>query len=146
MPQPVPSRRVLRSISALLAGMLPNIILSIATDMGLHAAGVFPPLSEPEMFTTPLLLLATAYRTVYGIAGSYLTARLAPHHPMGHALVLGIIGLAACIAGAVAMWGFGPTWYPLALVALALPCAWAGGQLRVMQLPRPDEPQTTQQA
>ena len=135
MSQPAPSRRVLRSIGALLAGMLVNIILSIATDMGLVAAGVFPPLSEPAMFTTPLLLLATAYRTIYGIAGSYLAARLAPHHPMRHALVLGFVGLAACIAGAVTMWGVGPAWYPLALVALALPTAWAGGKLCVMQLP-----------
>ncbi len=124
----------LRSIGAVLAGMLANIIFSIGTDLALCAAGVFPPLSEPALFSTPLLLVATAYRTVYGIVGAYLTARLAPHHPMGHALVMGSIGLAACIAGAVAMWGVGPAWYPVALVVLAMPCAWAGGRLRVMQL------------
>ena len=53
---------------------------------------------------------------------------------MAHALVLGIIGLAACITGVVAMWGVGPVWYPIALVVLAMPCAWLGGRLRVMQL------------
>ena len=130
------SGRGLRRIGAVLAGVLANIILSISTDMAMQAAGVFPPLSEPKMFTTPHLLLATAYRTVYGIGGSYLTARLAPDHPMGHALVLGALGLAASITGAVVMWGFGPNWYPLALIALAMPCAWAGGLLRERQLTR----------
>jgi hypothetical protein len=60
----------------------------------------------------PLLLLATLYRNVHGVAGSYLTAHLAPGHPMGHALVLSVIGLSARIAGAVTMWGYGPAWFP----------------------------------
>jgi hypothetical protein len=136
MNEPRSPRRVFQRIGALLAGILANIIPAIATDMSLAAAGIFPPLSEPGNFTTPLCLLATAYRSVYGIAGGYITALLAPDHPMGHALTLGALGMAACIAGAVGMWGIGPAWYPVALVALAMPYAWAGGRLRVMQLSR----------
>jgi hypothetical protein len=34
-------------------------------------------------------LLALVYRTVYGILGGYVTARLAPRAPMRHALILG---------------------------------------------------------
>jgi predicted MFS family arabinose efflux permease len=119
-----------------IAGALTGIILSIGTDAALVATGVFPSLTEPDRFTTPLLLLATVYRNIYGVAGSYLTARLAPRNPMRHALVLGAMGLVASIAGAVTMWGYGPAWYPLALVVLAMPAAWAGGKLRVMQLAR----------
>jgi hypothetical protein len=84
------------------------------------------------------LLLATGYRTVYGVLGSYIIARLAPDRPMEHALVGGVIGLAVSIVGAAVTWNkgpaFGPHWYPLALVVLAMPQAWAGGKLRVMQL------------
>ena len=29
---------------------------------------------------------------------------------------------------------FGPHWYPVALIVTAIPCAWLGGKLRVMQL------------
>ncbi len=29
---------------------------------------------------------------------------------------------------------FGPHWHPLALIVLAMPMAWAGGKLRLMQL------------
>jgi len=82
--------------------------------------------------------LATVYRTIYGIAASYLIARLAPDRPMQHALVGGFVGLVVSIVGAAATWNkgpaFGPHWYPLALIVLAMPQAWAGGQLRVMQL------------
>ena len=84
------------------------------------------------------LLLATVYRTVYGVGGSYLIARLAPDRPMQHALVGGVVGLAVSIVGAAVTWNrgpaFGPHWYPLALIVLALPTAWVGGKLRLMQL------------
>jgi surface polysaccharide O-acyltransferase-like enzyme len=129
-------RRTLRSIGAVLAGLLAIIILSSATDMALHATGIFPPFGQP--MADGLFLLATAYRIVYGVAGSYLAARLAPNRPMQHALALGVVGLAISIAGAAATWNagptFGPKWYPLAVIAIALPCAWAGGKLRDMQV------------
>ncbi len=131
-----PTGNFLRSIGAFLAGMLTGIVLSVGTDSALVAAGVFPPLDEPTRFSTPLLLLATLYRTVYGVGGSYLTARLAPSHPMRHAIVLGLAGLAANLAGAVSMRDAGPAWYPLALSLLAVPTAWLGGKLRELQLKR----------
>jgi hypothetical protein len=87
-----------------------------------------------------VLLLATAYRTVYGITGSYLVARLAPDRPMGHALLGGAVGLVLSIVGAVVTWNrgpaFGPHWYPVALIVLAMPQAWLGGKIRLMQLPK----------
>jgi hypothetical protein len=87
---------------------------------------------------TSLWLLAIIYRTIDGVAGSYLTARLAPDRPLVHALVLGLIGLLLSTAGAVATWNkgpqFGPKWYPIALIAIALPCAWLGGTLRQRQV------------
>jgi hypothetical protein len=116
--------------------VLAGIVLSLGTDAALSALGVFPALGEP--MSDGMLLLATVYRTVYGIAGGYLTARLAPDRPMRHALILGTLGLLACTAGAVATWNkepaLGHEWYPLALVALALPPAWLGGRLREIQL------------
>ncbi len=134
-----PPRRTGRSIGALLAGFLAVVILSIGTDGVFHAMGIFPPLGQP--MSDALFLLATAYRIVYGVAGSYLTARLAPDRPMQHALVGGAVGLVLSIVGAVATWNhvpsLGPHWYPLALVATALPCAWLGGKLRLMQLRLP---------
>ena len=128
--------KILKSIGAVLAGMLAGALLAIGTDLVLHATHVFPPWDQPA--SDALLLLATAYRTIYSTAGSYITARLAPDRPMLHAMVLGVIGLAVCIVGAVWTWNkgpaFGPHWYPLALIVLALPQCWLGAKLWLMQV------------
>ena len=125
-----------RSVGALFAGFVVVVILSISTDIALRGAGIFPPLGQ--VMSDALLGLATIYRSVFAVVGSYVTARLAPDRPMQHALVGGVIGLGLSIVGAALAWNkvatMGPHWYPLALVATALPCAWIGGKLRLMQL------------
>jgi hypothetical protein len=123
---------VLRRIGAVFAGLLAIFVLSTATDVALHATGIFP--SWSERMNDALFLLALAYRIVYGVAGCYVTARLAPDRPMQHALALGALGLVVSTAGALAMWDAGPAWYSLAVIAIAMPCAWAGGKLREMQV------------
>ena len=132
------NKNTLKSIGAVLAGMLAGIILTIVTDIVLHAVGVFPPWGNSMVGFDGPLLLATVYRTVYGVLASYIIARIAPDRPMRHALVGGFIGLVVSILGAAVTWNkgpaFGPHWYPLALIVLAMPQAWAGGKLRVMQL------------
>jgi hypothetical protein len=124
-------RRILRGIGAVLAGFFATFILSVGTDLLLHAVGVYPPWGQS--MSNALFVLATAYRTIYTVAGGYITARLASNKPMGHVWTLGVIGLLAAIAGTVATWNkgpeFGPKWYPLALVVLAIPCVWLGGKL-----------------
>lgn len=127
--------KTLKSIVAVVAGALTAILLSLGSDAAMHAAGFFAagqPMADGPFF------IATIYRTIYGVGGAYLTVRLAPSRPMLHALVLGVLGLAASIAGAVAMWNklpaMGPKWYALVLIVLALPPAWLGGKLRMMQL------------
>ena len=129
------SRIIPRSIGAVFAGVLAVIILSLATDVIMHATGVHPPWFQP--MSTPLWIFATVYRIVFGIAGGYIAARLAPSRPMKHALAVGVVGFILSIAGAIGTWNagpeYGPTWYPLALVVIAIPCAWIGGKLVQMR-------------
>jgi hypothetical protein len=124
-------RRVGRSVGVVLAGILVGAGLSLGTDILLHLGGIFPALGQP--MSDKLLLLATLYRTIYNIVGAYTAARLAPYRPMMHALALGAVGLVLCIVGAAMTWNkgpaFGPHWYPVTLVVLALPCAWLGGRV-----------------
>ncbi len=77
----------------------------------------------------PLFVLALAYRIPFNVVGGYVTARVAPNRTMNHALSLGITGIVLAAAGAIAMGKYGPTWYSLANIVIALPCAWFGGRL-----------------
>jgi len=124
-------RRLLRSTAAILLGFLAVFVLSLGTDQVLHELDVYPPWGQP-MFDTGQNLLALSYRILYTVIGGYIAARLAPHRPMRHALILGVIGLLPSTAGAVAaitMADLGPVWYPVAIVLTALPCTWLGGVL-----------------
>ena len=120
-------RRTLRHVGAVLAGLLAIFAITIATDVAMHATGIFPPWGQP--MSSALFLVALAYRIVYGVLGCYIAARLAPDRPMQHAVALGAVGVVLSSAGAVAMWEAGPAWYSLAVIAISLPCAWVGGKL-----------------
>lgn len=131
MTEPERPRRPLRSIWAVLAGLLFIFIVTTVVDVVLHATGVFPPWGKP--MSDGLFGVATAYRIVISIAGCYIAARVAPDRRMGHALVLGAIGVVISAIGAAVTWNrgpeFGPHWYPLLLVVVSIPCAWVGGKL-----------------
>jgi hypothetical protein len=119
----------MRSVWAVVAGVLVTILVTTLVDVALHAAHVFPPMNQP--IDDALAALATSYRIVISIGAAWLTARLAPQKPMKHALALGVVGTILGIVGVVAAWnlGLGPRWYPIALAVLALPQCWAGGKL-----------------
>jgi len=130
-------RNRLQSSKAVIFGLLAVIVLSLATDQVLHMLNVYPPWGQP-MYDPALNLLALAYRIVYGIIGGYIAARFAPHSPMRHALVLGIIGLvlgALGAIGAIAKGDMGPSWYPILLALTAVPTAWLGSLLYTRKQP-----------
>ena len=125
-----PSRRWGRSAAAVLLGFVTVVVLSLGTDQPLHVLKVYPPWGEP-MHDPGLNLLALAYRCVYGVVGSYIMARLAPHSPIDHVWIRAAIGFILSLAGAIATipLNLGPAWYPIALAVSALPTAWIGGTL-----------------
>jgi hypothetical protein len=132
----------MKSALALFAGLVVVIVLTTLVDFVMHASGAFPP---PGSSMSPVQwMTALAYRLVISIFGCWLAARLAPTRPMLHALILGGLGTAIAIAGAIMTWnsgpGFGPRWYPIALVVTALPCAWIGGRFRERKLVQPALP------
>lgn len=128
-----PRRRIGRSVGALAAGFVVNVVLSFGTDAVFQSIGLMPTIGHA--MNNSQSLLAAAYRTLYGVISSYAVARLAPYGPLGHALLGGAIGTVLATAGAVGTWnlGLGPHWYPVSLALTALPSAWAGGKLCVWQ-------------
>jgi len=122
---------ILKSIGAVLAGIVFIVVTHTVTDLVLEKLGIFTP-PEQGLHITWMVVTATIYRSVYTVGGGYLTAVLAPKRPMLHAVILGVFGIVASTAGAIVMipLHLGPTWYPIALIVLALPCTWLGGKLR----------------
>lgn len=135
-----PPRRLLRSVGAILAGFVVVVVLSIATDQLFHAIGVYPSMGEP-MHDPGLNILSLGYRIAYTILGGYIAARLAPRNPMRHALILGGVGLVIGLLSAIATISNGllPVWFMIALVIIALPCAWFGGVLHRSRRPEARE-------
>jgi len=120
---------ILKSIGAILGGFVTVVVLSILTDTVLEQTGIFPPIGT-GLFIPWMLGLALVYRSVYTIAGGYVTAMLAPDKPMKHVVILGFIGTLAGTAGIAAGWDLSPHWYPIALAVGAFPFTWLGGKLR----------------
>lgn len=125
---------MLRSIGAIVAGFLFIGALSTGTDM--LVMGAFPDAFNAAGATrnVSLLLLMSAYVALYAIAGCYLTARLAPHHPMRHALILGVLGLILGLVMTSQRWADVPATYLVINLLLVMPYAWIGGRLRERQL------------
>lgn len=119
---------ILRSVVAILAGVILIVVASTAVDLVMHATGIIP---DGPMWPWWQNALALGYRCVIAVIGGWLTARLAPSAGERHATILGLIGLALGTLGVVATWNlnYGPHWYPIALAATALPCCWLGGRL-----------------
>lgn len=124
-------RRILQSVGAVLAGFVAVAVLSIGADLLMHATGIYPPWGKPVGDSQ--LALATAYRSIFAVAGGYLAAQLAPIKPMHHAIALGMLGFVAALLGLVLTWNGGPEfgrkWYPITLVVTAVPLSWLGGKV-----------------
>ena len=122
--------RPMKSVGAIVAAFVVVFVLSLGTDQILHSLGVYPPWGQP-MFEPGLNALALSYRLVFGVLGGWVTARLAPHSPMKHAIIGGAIGFVLSCLGAVAAINMklGPMWYPVALAVSAVPTSWLGAKV-----------------
>jgi hypothetical protein len=120
--------KTLKSAAALLAGLITIFVLSIVTDVLLEKYGYLSAaaFSRNAPWVVALVLVS---RIIYFILGGFLTAKLAPSHPMRHALIIGSIGVAMNIVGAVMTWDGTPHGFSIALIVLAFACSWLGGKL-----------------
>lgn len=128
---------VMRSIVAVLAGMIVFAFLVMAIE----AVGmmIFPPppgtdMADPEaaraaMANAPMgsLLVVLLAWIVGTFAGAWTAARIARRAPVGHGLVVGVLGLAAAIANMLMIPH--PIWFWVLGVAVFLPAAWLGARI-----------------
>lgn len=126
--------QALKSTWAVVAGFIVVVILSTATDFALEKIKLMkqPFDKNPSWF----IVLVILYRCLFGIIGSYITARLAPARPMRLAMIGGVIGFIISIVGVIVMWNTPPHWYGISIVLTALPCAWLGAKI-YLNKPKP---------
>lgn len=118
-----------RLILSIFVGIVVITILSTGTDTIFHATNVFPPPGEP-MFDTGLLLLATAYRFFFQIAGCFVASMIAKDKSRASVLTLGIFGAIMWLLGTfIFMPGMGPMWYGILGAVLSVPSALIGEKL-----------------
>jgi hypothetical protein len=127
---------MLRSAIAIVVGFVYIGALSFGADALLR--GVLPDAFGPggRIDSTPVLLFMIAYVALFAVSGCYLAARIAPSHPMRHALFLGVLGLIVNVMGTVSMWDTAPPWFHVVSLLLVMPYAYAGGRLREMEIAR----------
>src|SRR5205809_7920083 len=82
-------RSILRSIGAVLVGVLAVIIISLGTDVVLHATGIYPPWFQP--MAEGLWVLALAYRIVYGVEAQARALARAPNRNDEPSLTVGLL-------------------------------------------------------
>lgn len=120
--------KFLKSIGAVLAGLVFIGVTHTATDAILEGTGILP---KGNLYVgTPLILFVIFYRAVFSFFGCYLTAKLAPQNPMKHSAVLGGIGTVLSATGAIVTtdMNLAPVWYAWSLVVIAFPVAWLAGK------------------
>ncbi|MEN9407824.1 MAG: hypothetical protein RLZZ455_1040 [Candidatus Parcubacteria bacterium] len=121
---------VLKSVGAVACGFITVVVLSLLTDSVVESIGILPSRTRPEAYTTWHYLIALFYRTIYTIAGGYVTSLLAPRNTKKLIIILGSIGTIAGIGGVIASLSM-PTgqWYAVALAVAAFPSIWLGWKL-----------------
>lgn len=119
---------MIRLILSILAGFVVTAVLSTATDFAFESAGILPPFGQPLM-DTGLLLLATSYRALYQVIGSYVAALIAKERANTAVWTLGILGAVIWLVGGLTMKDYAPLWYSLVGAALSLPTTLLGGKL-----------------
>lgn len=123
-----------RSVIAIVVGFVLIAALSFGADALMSMA--YPSLMKDRIENLPILCASLVYVGVFAVFGCYVTARLAPDRPMGHALVLGALGLLFSLAMMPQAWNTVPAWYNILSLLLVMPYAWIGGRIRESQLAR----------
>lgn len=121
--------KIFRSILAIVAGFVAIAVLALGADAVVRRAlpQFFGPGDRSDH--TGMLIVMIVYSTVFAAAGAWLTARLAPSHPLRHALILGALGLVLAVPVTIAHWNTAPVWFHVATLALTMPAAWVGGAM-----------------
>jgi hypothetical protein len=125
---------MIRSILVILAGLA----VIIVTSFGIEAAAdpllmrMFPDALPNEAALSHNLAVGAftfTYTFFCVVAGGYVTARLAAHHTVRHAVILGVVQSALTIPAMLAYGDKARPWAWILSMIIVIPAAWWGGVL-----------------
>ena len=121
---------MLRSILSILAGAAVWAVLWLADNAIL--AALMPSAFRQDGTTDDVTVLAILIVSSLGfsIVAGYVTAMVAQHREIPHALALGIVQLILGLLFTVPYWNSLPLWYNLVFLTLLIPGNLLGGMLR----------------
>lgn len=126
-------KKTLKSIGAVLAGLITISILAGVVSAILTKTDVFPEGELPLHGSVLLLASMLVYQAVFYVAGCFATAKLAPSNPGKHVWILGGIGAAVNILSGIGLASKEHDnafiWFYLALAVLSLLAAWLSVKL-----------------
>ena len=101
----------MRNLAAIALGLL-------LTGLGIFSAAAVTPLAFPAAFTSQghttnalALVVMLAITEITTMFAGWISARLAPDHRLGHAIMMAVLGLAAAIFVGAIRWAAAPAWY-----------------------------------
>ena len=115
---------------SVVAGIAAAKVLTTVTDLILHWAGVFPPLTAP-MFDKHLLLISLLFHSVYSITGGYITAGIARERARKAVIILGSKEAILWLLGTLLLWKHSPPWFNITKALAGIPLAVLGGQIYI---------------
>lgn len=122
--------KVLKSIGAVLAWFILIFALTPVTDILVQKAG-FMTLEPVDANPRRVFVVVILYRCIYYAAWGYLTARLAPSKPMGHALIVWVIVFILTGIWTIMYWGVWPARYPVLVTLTSIPAVYLGAKCKV---------------
>lgn len=126
-------KKNLKSIGAVVAGLITISILAGVVSAILTKTGVFPEGKLPLHGSLLVLVSMLVYQAVFYIAGCFVTLKLAPSNPVKHVFILGGIGAVVNLLSGLGLaskehdGAF--VWFYLGLAVLSLLTAWLSVKL-----------------
>ena len=120
----------MRSLLSVVLGYVVMLVAVLAGQVAFTALGSGMTVRPDTVYF--VFNLSTGF--FYLIIGGYVTALLAGHWELEHALGLAALSVVMCIVSMVKYAFDQPLWYSITLMFLSVPGALIGGQYRVRQV------------
>lgn len=120
---------MVRSIASILAGFTVWTVLWLTINQTLLAVASQHFTPEGTTDHAGVLLTVLIASVLFSVLAGWLTAKIARHKPIAHALGLGLLLLVVGLFMQVQYWNAVPVWYHLSFLALLVPAAMFGGRL-----------------